>query len=151
MVLVFIAVAYYLFYLYISWFNHIALYFFCTHAVWHYDKYNDVYTISSYTVWYSCIPCILNKMNTNGYYNEISTIIFLPVYAVNQIDRCKEPKGNKKRFITYNSPSWQCTTLHSLWSILPYVECCVQHYIPHIVTAKIWKMCNLGKYTTITS
>ena len=46
---------------YISWFNHIALYFFCTHAVWHYDKYNDVYTISSYTVWYSCIPCILNK------------------------------------------------------------------------------------------
>ena len=45
----------------LSWFNHIALYFFCTHAVWHYDKYNDVYTISSYTVWYSCIPCILNK------------------------------------------------------------------------------------------
>ena len=84
-------------------------------------------------------------MNTNGYYNEISTIIFLPVYAVNQIDRCKEPKGNKKRFITYNSPSWQCTTLHSLWSILPYVECCVQHYIPHIVADKIWKMCNLGK------
>ena len=113
---------------YISWFNHIALYFFCTHAVWHYDKYNDVYSISSYTVVF-LYSLYSKQMNTNGYYNEISTIIFLPVYAVNQIDRCKEPKGNKKRFITYNSPSWQCTTLHSLWSILPYVECCVQHYI----------------------
>ena len=41
---------------YISWFNHIALYFFCTHAVWHYDKYNDVYTILPYTGrWYSTV------------------------------------------------------------------------------------------------
>ena len=45
---------------YISWFNHIALYFFCTHAVWHYDKYNDVYSISSYTVVF-LYSCILDK------------------------------------------------------------------------------------------